>query len=190
MGKWNLDRWIQIYNGAIATIGLVWLFMHSAASPEQQPSSVHSGALMSGSPQWIFPSALIFTGFALTALNIVLKRRSASNVESPLIRRANGMLDWKPIHFEQIANRAFVNAEITLDGKRFISCSFEHCTFVYEGTAPTELVENCKLVRRNLDEPNFIIRTSNPIVITACTLQSRISEGGPGLIGIRFEPVN
>jgi hypothetical protein len=88
----------------------------------------------------------------------------------PLERLANGMLDWKQIRYEQIANKAFLNTEVPLDGKRYIDCTFEHCTFIYEGMAPSEIIGDCKLIRRYPDEVNFILKSSNPVVIAAWQL--------------------
>jgi hypothetical protein len=115
-------------------------------------------------------------------------------VESPLERSANGVLrwkDWKLGDFEQIANKAFVNAEIPLDGKRYIDCTFEHCTFVYEGTAPFEIVGDASgIIRKNPDDRNVALRSANPIVMSAWQLYIKTGQGGTGFKGMWFEPAN
>jgi hypothetical protein len=119
-----------------------------------------------------------------------MKRQSKSNVESPLERLPNGYLGWKLTRLKQIANQQFVNVEVPLDNRRYINCTFEHCTFIDEGTGPAEMVEDCKLIRRDVAGPNFGLRTSNPIVMASMVIQAKISQGGPGLIGIKLDPVN
>jgi hypothetical protein len=184
----HLDRAIQIYIAAITTYGF-YLGKSGSTSPLPTDAS-SSGLAMTACGHWTIPLTLIASGVALSIINYLVKWRTRSNVDSPLKRLPNGMLAWKDSPMEQIANKAFVNDTVRLDGRRFFTCTFEHCTFIYEGTAPTELLENCQLIRRAPNEINFTIRTSNPVVMTALIVQARIAQGGPGLAGVRFEPVN
>ncbi len=173
--------------------------------PPSGPSPENNAALSNaqGLPMFSTGHPILFSVTAIIGLILLLpswvalfrsfrtKANTATTVESPLIRRDTGALDWKPIQFEQIANKAFINAEVPLDGKRYIDCTFEHCTFVYEGSAPGEIIgDNSKLIRRNPNEINFALRSSNPIVTAAWQLQHKVREGGAGLVGTRFEPIN
>jgi len=175
----------------------VYFGLHS-----MEPASVASGAGSSWNVQ--HPLLLVFAVIvgillmlpAWIALIASLRHSCRDSdghlqiVESPLLRRSNGARDWKPIQYEQIANREFINAVVDLDGKRYINCTFRHCTFRYEGAAPTEFVEHCRLIRDNPNEPNFVLSTNNPLVTAAWMIQHRIAQGGPGIVAERFEPTN
>ena len=49
--------------------------------------------------------------------------------------------DWT-IPLTQIRGAIFVNEKVDVDGKEFIDCTFNHVTFVYNGTAPFGMSHN------------------------------------------------
>jgi hypothetical protein len=182
----RFDRVVQIYIAAITTYG-IYLAGTSTSSPSR-PVHGSNTAMTFTSGHWMIPTTLIASGVALTIINYLLKRWTRSNVESPLTRLDNGMLDWRPTHkLKAIANKHFLNETVVLDGMQYIRCAFEHATFVYEGTAPYEMID-CTTIRREGSEPNFTIRSSNPIVGASLMLNFKLSEGSKGPIGWRFEP--
>jgi ABC-type xylose transport system permease subunit len=84
--NWNLDRWIQIYNGLIAALGLCLTMRSSNASAPVSASmfSMGSPALMAS----FWPVALIVAGAAFTLANYVIKRGSRSGADSPFAATA------------------------------------------------------------------------------------------------------
>jgi hypothetical protein len=136
--------------------------------------------------------AIIFLllGLFQTAIQIwPLPKPDGIPLESPLRLLPNGALDWRETRLTQIANKHYVNDTVCLDNTTFINCSFEHTTFIYEGTGAFNMIE-CQLIRRNPNEANFVLRSGNPIVIASFQLQLKVAQGGPGLIRMRFEPTN
>jgi hypothetical protein len=180
MAKWNFDRWIQIYIALLTTAGV---YLNYASRPSNSPvANAPPGAIMTTQHvAWL----MIATGVVLTLINYQLKRHGASNVESPLIRLPNGYLAWKELRLKQVANKAFLNDTVVLDGTRFINCSFEHSTMVYDGSASTDVVD-CRVIR-HAGQTNLTLRTSNPIVMAAFQIQAKLSDG-KAPVGFRFEP--
>lgn len=41
-----------------------------------------------------------------------------------------------------VAGRRFINQEVLLDGHRYVNCTFENCTFKYNGTTPVQFQSN------------------------------------------------
>jgi hypothetical protein len=107
--------------------------------------------------------------------------------ESPLVVLENGFLAWRDSRLAQVVGKQYLNDTVHLDNTTFLHCTFEHVTFVFEGTAPFNIIDS-QLVRRNPNQPNFVLRSSNPIVMAALQLQVQVAQGTAGPITMRFEP--
>jgi hypothetical protein len=81
--------------------------------------------------------------------------------------------DWKKPHFDIVSGHRYVNKSIDIDGKSFRDCSFEHVTFTFRGTAPTEFVGNNKF------SGGLSFDTDNPAIMLFTKLQ-RIFRSIPG----------
>src|SRR5215470_7743834 len=76
------------------------------------------GGFMSPTAYWCLGLIIVGLLGVLGQVGLISRlfgTRTGARVESPLQRRYNGMLEWKPIQYEHIANQTFVNAEIILD---------------------------------------------------------------------------
>jgi hypothetical protein len=127
----------------------------------------------------------------IAALSIISNRsrRKRGFHESPLIVVENGMLKWKVATLKQVANQHFLNDTVQLDGTEYLNCVFEHCTLVYEGTAPTSMID-CQGIRHE-GQTSLIVRTSHPIVVASFAIYLGLT-GIPPIrpLGWKFEPKN
>jgi hypothetical protein len=82
MSNWNVDRWIQVYNGGIATLGL-WLQLRQGTPTAANAAA--SGATAVSWTSWLathYPLALIIAGAGFTLINYLIKR-TRSGWKSP-----------------------------------------------------------------------------------------------------------
>jgi hypothetical protein len=49
---------------------------------------------------------------------------------------------WATYRYEPVLGRHFFNEAVVLDGKHFANCTFENVTFIYQGTAPVQIVDS------------------------------------------------
>jgi hypothetical protein len=82
-------------------------------------------------------------------------------------------VNWQNPHFDIVTGHRYVNKSIDVDGKSFRDCSFEHVTFTFRGTAPTEFVGNNKF------SGGLSFDTDNPAIMLFTKLQ-RIFRSIPG----------
>ena len=182
----TLSKWGSIL-GIPAIIGwYITGYQTAVASLRASPNSSLPG---------IFMGAFVLFGVIVLAANALthskLSRQASQSLapaaESPLIRMENGFLAWREGRLAQVVGRQYLNEEVRLDNTTFLNCTFEHVTFVFEGGAPFNIIDS-QLIRRNPNQPNFVLRSSNPIVIAALQLQVQIAQGTVGPITMRFEP--
>ena len=134
-------------------------------------------------------SLFILGPSAFTAIRNKRPKDEPTQHESPLVFR-NGNLAWRSTErLKQIANHHFINDTVLLDGVEYLNCVFEHCTLVYEGSAPIGLAD-CQVIRHE-GQINLTLRSANPIVNAAFSIYIGL-QGIPPVrpIGWRFEPHN
>jgi hypothetical protein len=140
---------------------------------------------------YVFGGGCIAASIVLAFLRIDGKGKKPPKgdrvADTPLIIMDNGFLAWRESRLVQVVGKQYLNDVVTIDNTTFLNCTFEHVTFAFEGTGPFNMVD-CQLIRRNPNQPNFILRSRNPIVIAALQLQIQIAQGTTGPISMRFEP--
>jgi hypothetical protein len=70
----------------------------------------------------------------------------------------------------RVYGQTFKNQTIELDGREFVKSTFEHVTFVYNGTAPTRLIDNTSTDHQ--------LQSSNPVVLQTMDLMRMMFPGG------------
>ena len=73
--------------------------------------------------------------------------RWAFRVNSPEI----AIERWRTFQKEVVVGHKFVNERVVLDGKSYRTCTFENVTFVYEGRAPFDFIQNSVKGSINVD---------------------------------------
>ena len=63
-----------------------------------------------------------------------------------------------------IYGQNYENETVSLDGKRFLECTFKNVTYSYEGTRPVEMID-CKRIPVG-GETIFTLTSRNPVVMT------------------------
>ena len=58
---------------------------------------------------------------------------------------------WRTFQKEVVVGHKFVNERVVLDGKSYRTCTFENVTFVYEGRAPFDFIQNSVKGSINVD---------------------------------------
>jgi hypothetical protein len=156
------------------------------ASPDSSLPSLFMGAFVLFGVIALAANAWTHSQLSKQAIGPRLTKGTRT-AETPLIVMDNGFLAWRESRLAQVVGRQYMNEEVRVDNTTFLNCTFEHVTFVFEGTGPFNMVD-CQLIRRNPNQPNFILRSSNPIVIAALQLQIQVAQGTAGPISMRFEP--
>ena len=60
---------------------------------------------------------------------------------------------------EEVRGKEYRNDSVTIDGKRFIDCSFDNVTVVYNGTAKSEFVDT-------VPRGEIVLKSDNPSIQT------------------------
>jgi hypothetical protein len=87
----------------------------------------------------------------LAAFFGLIDRGDARGVAGAATKPAN----WD-VPLKRVYGQTFKNQAIELDGREFVESTFEHVTFVYNGTAPTRLIQN--------KSTDHSLQSSNPVV--------------------------
>jgi hypothetical protein len=84
--------------------------------------------------------------------------------------------NWGSYKYEDVYNHPFANETVRLDGKRFLGCTFDNVTFVYQGTAPfTFLPYPPKITGANRVQSDVqIVELSfNALLLIGCPVEVR-----------------
>ena len=100
----------------------------------------------------------------LPSLLMKMERTQSQVLESPL-EMHDGIVRWREGRLRQVSAQEFRHQEVRLDGMHYIDCVFDGVTFVYSGTAKTEISNG--IIRADPQgRPNMQFRADNLIVAT------------------------
>jgi hypothetical protein len=71
--------------------------------------------------------------------------------------------DWET-PLELVYRQNYENETVSLDGKKFLECTFKNVTYSYQGIRPIEIID-CKILPVN-GETVFTLNSRNPVVMT------------------------
>ncbi len=106
-------------------------------------------------------------------LGIVIGLGLFASAASAYFNSHREVLPWTTKGPTIVSDKNFHGGEVVLDNKLFVNCSFEDVTFVYHGTAPSDL-RNPVFVGR------IYLKTDNPIAKTFSGFQNRLRHQ-PGI---------
>lgn len=145
MEKWGPWEWLQYGCIAVASLMLAYEAAHSA-------SPVIAENLPSLSQNWLGFAPLVL----LLASGTIFLLQRLGKFPSSLGSRFR---EWpEPYNPIVVAGKTFRNERVPLDGHSYRSCTFEHVTFVYNGTTAIQL-SSC-----NIGKP-FVLHTDNPAIM-------------------------
>jgi hypothetical protein len=72
--------------------------------------------------------------------------------------------NWANYAYKEISDAHYSLQTVPLDGYRYINPTFDRVTFVYEGTAPSEVINATMVGHGDISQPGFKIQSHNPVV--------------------------
>ncbi|MBX3587970.1 MAG: hypothetical protein KF796_15130 [Ramlibacter sp.] len=137
---------------------------------------------MASPPEFVSSSWVAFFPLILliVATSLLIWRAFFGDVS----KKGTPFIAWpKPYGPPIIHDKRFVNSEVEIDGRKYVKCTFENCTFKYNGTTAIQL-QGCHFMGK------MIFSSDNPAVCGAWLLLVGLGAVKPGLDLLDLDPSN